>query len=114
MANNLFLVYGTLKAGFGNHRLLAKSEFVAKVTTKPDFTMVSLGGFPGVIEGGDTPILGELYKVPPECHVNLDRLEGYPDFYGKTEVETEHGSATMYVLDEKYLSYNHVENGEWL
>ena len=58
-------VYGTLLSGFGNHaRLLAgRSKMIGEAQTYAEYTMVSLGGFPGVIEGGDTSIQGEVYEV---------------------------------------------------
>lgn len=71
-------VYGSLLSGFGNHVLLDRegAEFIREDLTQPEFTMISLGGFPGVIEGGETAITGEVYEVNDIVERSLDRLEG--------------------------------------
>ena len=75
-------VYGTLKKGFGNHQLLEDAEYVGKAeTVSNNYTMYSLGGFPGVREGGSTRINGEVYKVNDDELSRLHRLEGHPVFY---------------------------------
>jgi gamma-glutamylcyclotransferase (GGCT)/AIG2-like uncharacterized protein YtfP len=114
---NLYAVYGTLRAGFGNNRLLANEhcELLGTERSKPEWTMVSLGGFPGVIPGGKQEITIEVYSVNSETvEQRLDHLEGYPSFYGKTEIETQWGPANIYVLDESYLKRCPVvESGDW-
>lgn len=113
MDHNLVFVYGTLKKGFGNNRLLKDSEFVGTFRTPPDFHMVSLGGFPGVIDKGSTPISGEVYKVTKPVMDRLDSLEGYPSFYTRKQIPTEFGAAWVYMLDESYLTRPRVSSGIW-
>lgn len=80
---NVF-VYGSLKKGFGNHGLLARSEFLGNAeTVESRFKMVSLGGFPGVYDTGGDKIKGEIYKVDHMTLRNLDRLESEGSFYGR-------------------------------
>jgi gamma-glutamylcyclotransferase (GGCT)/AIG2-like uncharacterized protein YtfP len=111
---NKVFVYGTLKKGHGNHRLLEGSKLLGNVITKPMFTMVSLGGFPGVLLEGSTPIVGEVYEVDEVTMQHLDYLEGYPNFYDRTQIHTEHGSAWMYFLGPTYKdSHDIVEDGDW-
>lgn len=114
MNNNLVFVYGTLKKGYGNHSVIkaAGGEFVKTFTTKPIYTMISLGGFPGVIEKGNTAISGEIYRV--NNMKPLDNLEGYPKFYNRIRIEAE-GSPWMYVLDNSYSEqgYHKITNGKW-
>lgn len=69
-------VYGSLLQGFGNHVLLEDAEFVGESETEPKYDMVSLGGFPGVLEGGETAIKGEVYQVDDKIEARLDCLEG--------------------------------------
>lgn len=111
---NVF-VYGSLKTGLDNNPTLRNSEFLGLYATDPEFTMLDLGAFPGVIGGGKTSIVGELFRVNDDIMRDLDHLEGYPDFYNRIKVETLFGSAWMYVLsDSKDYELNRiVESGEW-
>jgi gamma-glutamylcyclotransferase (GGCT)/AIG2-like uncharacterized protein YtfP len=114
----LYAVYGTLRKGFGNYERLLNNkhcEFLGEQKTEPRFTMVSLGGFPGVIPGGEQEIVIEVFQVNnPAVEERLDMLEGYPDFYQKMEVQTNWGTANMYILDETYKRRCPVvESGDW-
>lgn len=113
----LYAVYGTLRQGYGNHRLLDNKfcELLGTERTKPEWKMVSLGGFPGVIPGGKQEITIEVYRVnSKDVEQRLDWLEGYPSFYGKTTIETQFGTANMYILsEEKYGQNRIVESGDW-
>ncbi len=72
-------VYGSLKRGFYNHRLLERSRFMATGTVA-GFTMYSLGAFPMIVEGTGS-VAVELYEVDRQTLAALDRLEGFPSFY---------------------------------
>jgi gamma-glutamylcyclotransferase (GGCT)/AIG2-like uncharacterized protein YtfP len=114
---NLYAVYGTLRQGFGNWNWILNNEdceYLGTQRTEADFRMVSLGGFPGVIPGGNQSVVIEVFRVNnPAIDVRLDRLEGYPRFYDKMKVETEWGTADMYILGEDYASHTPVPNGDW-
>jgi len=111
----LVFVYGSLKRGFGNHQLLEESEFIGHHITEPLYEMRSLGGYPGVLLNGDTPISGELYRVDEATFQRLDRLEGYPRFYQRLQIPTKEGYAWMYFLanEERYKDDPIVESGVW-
>lgn len=79
-------VYGTLMRGEPNHRFLARAAFVRGARTLPRFKMISLGGCPAIVSGGGTAIEGELYDVDSETLAHLDRLEGHPRFYRRTQL----------------------------
>jgi gamma-glutamylaminecyclotransferase len=78
-------VYGSLKRGFHNDGLLARSRFVGIGHTKPRYTMVDLGSFPAIIPGGHI-ISGELYDVNRFTMRKLDQLEGNGGFYVREEI----------------------------
>lgn len=81
----LIFVYGTLKRGHHNHRLLEKATFLGEATTVDDsFLMMHNRSFPYVIGNGKFFVKGELYEVDESSVVYLDRLEGHPDFYIRT------------------------------
>jgi gamma-glutamylcyclotransferase (GGCT)/AIG2-like uncharacterized protein YtfP len=106
-------VYGTLKKGYHNHYLLKDAKYLGKNLTLPSFTMLNLGAFPGVVFGGNTPIHGEVYEVDEATFARLDRLEGYPNFYNRTEIITQYGSAWMYHLNREEYHVGAVLSGDW-
>jgi len=119
---NTVFVYGTLKQGFGNHRLLERATLVgAAVTPTHSYTMVSLGVFPAVYLRGNNQICGELYTdVDRVIMQHLDWLEGYPDFYNRSiiKVKTEHDDtlydAWMYHFDGEPVDTGPViATGHW-
>lgn len=110
----LAFVYGSLLRGFGNHRVIEGAKFLGEHVTDGKFTMVSLSSFPGVIENGDTAIIGEVYEVTDEIFSRLDMLEGYPTFYGRKQIKTAYGDAWIYLLPNSYLTnHSKVASGNW-
>ena len=82
---DLLFVYGTLKRGLGNHRVIrdANGEFVAMVRTEDRLPLV-IDGLPYLLDlpGRGHRVEGELYRVESsEGWALLDRLEGHPNFY---------------------------------
>lgn len=83
----LVFVYGTLKKGFSNHRLLSGAEFVEAAQTLEKFAMYSTGTPIVLKEEAVSPIFGELYRVDEKILAALDSLEGHPDWYRREQVE---------------------------
>lgn len=96
-------VYGTLLSGESNHRLLEGSTKVGNYALAKGFLMKNLGPFPACVEESDNPIpvIGEVWKVSPETFARLDRLEGYPDFYNRKQIDTFSGPAWIYFCNEE-------------
>jgi gamma-glutamylcyclotransferase (GGCT)/AIG2-like uncharacterized protein YtfP len=87
MSNKNFVaVYGSLKEGFGNHRLLSDSRLIGKGVTEDHLTMYSLGSFPCITSKPIAPINVEVYEVDDITLNRLDSLEGHPTFYRRREV----------------------------
>lgn len=97
----LIFVYGTLRAGESNHRLLSRSRLLGLHTTPACYTMYDLGDYPGVLPGGSTAVAGEVYRIIPALMRNLDRLEDYPRLYGRVRIPTPWGPAWIYVLQRR-------------
>ncbi len=72
-------------------------------------------GFPGVLLNGENEVTVEIFRVRSEAvERSLDRLEGYPNFYNKTTIETPWGTANMYILTyEHYSSRDIIKSGDW-
>lgn len=113
---NRIFVYGTLLKDLPNHdRFLATSVFGERIKTKPAFTLISLGHFPGLCFGGETAVEGETYSVGHATLAGLDRLEGHPGFYTRTEILLEDDSlAEAYLLPRiKYADHPIIKSGSW-
>lgn len=73
-------VYGTLKRGYHNHRLLIGTKFLG-VGILHDYGVFNMSvGFPGIKYSEGNYVVGEVYEVSDITLANLDILEGY---YGK-------------------------------
>ena len=75
----LVFVYGSLKRGFYNHRVIAPAEFVNEArTATPAFRMGNVGRYPEVTRTEDESagfIRGELFQCDSLQISALDRLE---------------------------------------
>lgn len=110
-------VYGSLMTGFGNNRMLRDSMCLGEGKTKPEFSMVSLGEFPAVLDNkGFTSIKGEVYRVSKEVLEDLDRLEGVPSFYKRIKISLKGGMEVwMYVLNPENYTKDLpiITSGDW-
>ena len=112
---NKVAVYGSLRKGLHNHCVLEDSPLLGTFVSKPEWTMLSLGSFPALVPGGDTPIVMEVYEVDPEVFASLDMLEGYPSFYDRETIETPMGDAWVYFLaDAEGYGNTIVPSGDWM
>ena len=114
--NRLVFVYGSLLSGMGNHRVLIPEESSLVGTCKLShlYTMWDLGGYPAVSEGGEGTIVGEVWSVSDTAWRQIERLEGYPSYYGRIRVSTPFGGAAMYTLERDYVGrYPVVHDGDW-
>jgi gamma-glutamylcyclotransferase (GGCT)/AIG2-like uncharacterized protein YtfP len=106
MRNIKVFVYGTLKRGHSNHRLLSRgnAEFLGRAYVEGGWRMLDLGAFPGVVRDGnqkDGRVFGEVFSCDIETLATLDLLEGHPSFYERQKVATPYGKAWMYYLNPK-------------
>ena len=118
-----YFVYGTLKRGYGNNRILQQSstaQFVEEAVTAPEFNLYHLGGFPGVTEGGDTAVHGEIWSVQDdETKRRLDMLEGYykedptAGLYNKKTIEINNKQVNIYLINRYNNEKNKIKSGKW-
>ena len=109
-------VYGTLRRGFGNYGwLLSDQKFLGEQTIELPYKMVSLGGFPGLVPADETHgIFIEVFEIDGEAERSVDSLEGYPHFYDRVEIETEFGTAWIYILaNSADTTLPDVHSGDW-
>lgn len=105
-------VYGTLKRGIHNHRLLETSDFFGEAYTVDTFRMYQTG-FP-VIFMSDHPdaksVFGEVYDVDDETLERLDQLESAGYMYDRRQVNVIclagggviDGNVNIYIGNDKY------------
>lgn len=103
-------VYGTLKKGYHNHRVLGSNpKFCGKATTPPDYLLYDNGSYPCMIQataGEGRAVEGEVYEVPDSQMVALDRLEGVPWLYERATIELPgHGPVIGYIYQRSVSQY---------
>lgn len=100
--HELLFVYGSLKKGFDNNKLLEKStRRLGKASTVGKFGMFedSFGNYPYLINKPINRISGELYEIQrEELLERIDAFEGVPDNYKRKriKVKTHEGISFAY------------------
>ena len=111
---DLVFVYGTLRQGEVNHHLLSGAEFCGEHVTRARYRMLHLGAYPGVVEGGSTAIVGEIYRVDRKHFVHLDRLEAYPSLYNRKLIPSQWGRAWIYLYRGNRSNRASIPSGNWM
>ena len=114
-ATTRVFVYGTLLQGEGNHDLLAGAEFVGAARTPPGYALRDLGAFPGLVDGGEHAVDGEVYLVGPDTLARLDRLEGHPSWYRRVPIALDDGSTveTYLLPPDRVAGRPVITSGSW-
>lgn len=97
--SHLVFVYGSLKKGFHNHRLVKRADLdLGAATTAQSYLMLGGFSFPFLIDPATLArktdlsdvigrVRGEVYEVDDATLARLDLLEGHPEFYKRELVE---------------------------
>lgn len=105
---NIF-VYGTLKKGECREHVLSGQTLLTLTQTAPLYTLYNLGSYPGLVEGGDTEVPGELWAIDDECLERLDEIEGVSyGLYRMGEVKLNKVHAVLY--GEKVMAYFYCQS----
>jgi gamma-glutamylcyclotransferase (GGCT)/AIG2-like uncharacterized protein YtfP len=84
-AEHIF-VYGTLRRGSWNNRLLHDAEFMGSARTRGSYALY-VDGLPYVVREPEvSAIAGEVYALPARFLPRLDALEGHPDLYQRERI----------------------------
>ena len=108
-------VYGTLLSGERNHHHLQSSRLLGVCRTEPGYTLVSLGPYPALLEGGTTSVTGEVYEVDDGIVPAIDRFEGHPHLYRRETIWLVDGTdVNAYVLSPAHGGEREIlESGDW-
>ena len=90
MSKTILFVYGSLKRGRRNHRLIADQEYLGPAGTEPRYRIVDLGVYPGLIEDANgVRVVGELWAVGECALAEVDEFEcaDAPYYRGSVVIE---------------------------
>src|SRR5690242_2147493 len=87
-ARTRVFVYGTLKRGQRNHRLLAGQHFEGEAATRPLYRLYDLGRYPCLVEdpANGLAVCGEVWSVDQATLRRLDELEGVPVLFSRKDI----------------------------
>jgi gamma-glutamylaminecyclotransferase len=108
-------VYGSLRRGLHNHRLLSGARFDGEAITSPGFRLYDLGSFPGMVAEGSERVRGEAFCVDTATLEALDRFESHPRFYRRTAIRLGDGAEveTYLLTPEQVEGRRMVHGGDW-
>ncbi len=108
-------VYGSLLSGEAHGARLGGSRLLGEARTEARYTLVDLGPYPALLEGGSTSVWGELYEVDGDVLAALDDFEGHPDEYRRVPVRLLSGdSVDSYVLPRTQALHGRIiPGGSW-
>ena len=114
MVHRIF-VYGSLRRGRRAHRLIAHARFRGEARTVASFRLLDLGAYPGLVAGGTTSVVGEVYDIDDATLEVLDRFEDHPEMYRRTPVDLDDGRTvvTYLLIDLDGGPWPEVETGDW-
>lgn len=118
---HLIAVYGTLRKGCSNNKVLGDSDYVGTFESKPIFNMFSVSeSFPALKLSGQTSVLFEVYKASDEILKNVDELEGYNkdnkslSMYDRKRIFTPYGESYFYIFEGTTNGMNKINSGDWV
>ncbi|WP_394830248.1 gamma-glutamylcyclotransferase [Pendulispora rubella] len=110
---NRLLVYGTLLSGQPNARWLRGARFIGQARTEPGFRLHDLGAYPGLVAGGSTAVIGEVYEVGARTLAVLDAFEG--DEYHRERIVLDDGlcAETYLLAPDVAAGFPLIASGDW-
>jgi len=77
-AATLLFIYGTLKRGGTNHRVIADQNYLGEARTRPGYRLFIVADYPGLVrdQSDQRGVLGEIWSVNPPKLDELDAFEG--------------------------------------
>ena len=112
----LLFVYGTLKRGERNHPLLMDEKYLGDTGTSPNYLLVDLGPYPGMVEKphGGFSVQGELFEIPYSLLIELDKIEGSPYLFHLEPIFLNDGSkAFSYLYKQSIEGERILSEGVW-
>lgn len=117
MEKRKVFVYGTLRQGQSNHRLIDGSKYLGTCGITGPHVLHDMGFCPALVpvDNEVNTVFGEVYEVTLETLYRLDTLEGHPEWYYRELIDTELGRAYVYYMPEALISYiEPIHSGDWV
>lgn len=115
---HLVAVYGTLKRGCTNSRLLEGATFLGE-DSLTGLTLYNLGPYPGALAKPSEGVLVEVYAVNDQILQDLDVLEDFfptapnRSLYLRKKMGTRHGCAWVYIYNRPVEHHRRIYSGAW-
>lgn len=112
----LLFVYGTLKQGERNHPLLMNEKYLGDTGTSPDYLLVDLGTYSGMVEKPQEgfSVQGELFEIPFKLITELDKIEDAPLLFNLEFITLADGSkAFAYLYKQSIAGKKILSEGVW-
>lgn len=111
----LLFVYGTLRRGAANHHELGDAVYVRQAVTAARYELVDMGGYPALLDRGQTAVVGELYEVGAAQLAQLDAFEDVPTLYERQTVQIDGMAVAAYVMRPELAAHApRLPGGDWL
>lgn len=107
--------YGTFLSGEPGHEILETAEALGEATTAPNYTLVELGVYAGLLETGRTVVHGELYEVTFKVLSDCDSRCDHPARFHRGRVVLSDGSEahTYFVHVDQARGRRRLAHGDW-
>lgn len=103
-------VYGTLKKGFHANYMMQPGLLINSNLSIKGLKMYSNGSYPMAVKGTDKDkVTGELWDIPDNNLVHLDRYEGHPTLFKRTYLENL--DVYLYIFQRQVDFYKEVKDG---
>jgi len=108
-------VYGTFLKGEPDHGLLEGADLLGTARSVPRYKLVESGPLAGLIEPGDTAVVGEIYEVDQPTLARCDLKREHPRLFQRKRVMLDDGGeAEAYLLSvEQARGLRRVRGGDW-
>lgn len=112
----ILFVYGSLKKGFDNNRILNKAIYISKAQTVRKFAMYRSeeGDYPYLVKNKSLYVIsGEIYKIKrKDLMQKIDLFEGSPDYYLRESINVKTRSGNKRAFAYFYIDKNSHKNKE--